>query len=108
MPSSTFYLVTLVLLLLLVIVGVYLYFSLFKYMKDNHNSLWVELGKPSPSHNTIANNFKCGRFIFLRKYRSSNDPVLIKRCEALLAYSLFTVVVFVLINVFLKPAQFSL
>jgi len=107
-PSFTVYLVTLLLLFLLVAAGLCIYFSVFAYMKQYHHSQWTELGRPSPTHNTIASNFRCWRYIFSRKYRSSGDPVLIRRCDVLLVYSLIVIVVFALISVFLKPARFSI
>ena len=106
MTSFAFYLATFLLLLFLVILGLYLYFRLCGYLRKNHHAQWVELGKPSPMHNTIASNFLCGRYLLMRKYRSSADPILIRRCDVLLAYSLCLIAVFVLVNIFIRRAEF--
>jgi hypothetical protein len=82
--------------ILLFLVGVYLFyaFSLYAYMQKNHKELWVELGSPSFFNNSIANNWKCMKFILGRKYLTSHDSTLIARCDVVLWASIILVVLF--------------
>ena len=61
-------------LLSLVILYNALVLYLFSYLKQAHQTTWLELGSPSFLNNSIANNWKFFGFLFGQKRLSFSDP----------------------------------
>jgi hypothetical protein len=49
---------------------------LARYLKQNHNATWTELGKPSVLNNSISNGWKLFSFTFGSKYKQLDDQSL--------------------------------
>jgi hypothetical protein len=76
----------------------------FRYLRQHHEAVWIELGSPSLFlNNSIRNNLLVLKFLVLRRYRRIKDPRAIRLGNLTLVLLLAGLCIFLVLSTLPRP-----
>ena len=84
-------------LMILAVIGLLMYWSFLRRLKEGYPDVWQELGEPSLiMNNSIKNGLRTQSFLMRREYEKLNDPEFVRFCGHLRTFNISYIVYFII------------